>query len=52
VQIPKKLKIVNVGIKLFYDTAILQKAEAVHVNWQPAPKLEKEIEDILQRIGG
>jgi hypothetical protein len=50
--IPKQLRIINVGIRLFYDTAITQKVEAVHVNWQPAPELEKDIEEILDKIGG
>jgi len=26
------------------------KIEAVHVNWEPKPKLEKEVEDILDKI--
>ncbi len=50
--IPKELRIVNVGIRLFYDTAIAQKVDAVHVNWQPSPELEKDIEEILDKIGG
>jgi len=50
--IPKQLRIVNVGIRLFYDTAVMQKIESVHVNWEPGQKLDRDIEDILDKIGG
>lgn len=50
--LPAKIKVINLGIRLFYNTAVHQKVEAVHVNWQPTPKLEPEIEEMLARIGG
>lgn len=57
--IPDKLYIINVGIRLFYETAIHQRIEAVHVNWLPPPsqsaetsdEIDKEIQEILNRIG-
>jgi hypothetical protein len=52
--IPVKLYIINIGIRLFYETAIQQHIEAIHVNWLPPPapeEIDKEIEDILNRIG-
>jgi hypothetical protein len=49
--VPKELYIVNVGIKLFYDEAVTQKIEVVHVSWQPPHYIEKDIETILDRIG-
>jgi hypothetical protein len=52
--IPKKLYIVNIGIRLFYETAIQQHIEAIHINWLPPPpseEIDKEIEEILNRIG-
>jgi hypothetical protein len=52
--IPKKLYIINIGIRLFYETAIQQHIEAVHINWLPPPaseEIDKEIEEILNRIG-
>jgi hypothetical protein len=52
--IPNKLHIINIGIRLFYETAIQQHIEAVHVNWLPPPpaeEIDKEIEEILNRIG-
>jgi hypothetical protein len=50
--IPKKLQIINIGIRVFYETATNQKVEAVHVNWQPPQQMEKDIAEILERIGG
>jgi hypothetical protein len=50
--IPKQLRIVNVGVKLFYDTAVEQKVTAAHVDWQPGPLLENDIEEILDKMGG
>jgi hypothetical protein len=51
--IPNKLYILNIGIRLFYETAINQQIEAVHVNWLPPSEetVDKEIEEILNRIG-
>jgi hypothetical protein len=51
--IPNKLYILNIGIRLFYETAIDQQIEAVHVNWLPPSEetADKEIEEILNRIG-
>ncbi len=41
---------INIGLRLFYQSLTEQKTEAVHVNWEPKPKLEKEVEDILDKI--
>jgi len=52
ITLPKHVRILNVGAKLFYDSAIAQNVEAVHVDWRPEPALEKDIEQILDRMGG
>lgn len=44
------LQVVNVGLELFNDALIAQGVNSVHVSWQPPPKLEKELEDILSKI--
>ena len=49
-MIPKNLRVINVGLRLFYQSLKEQKIESVHVNWVPKPKLEKDIEDILDKI--
>ncbi len=45
-----ELKVVNIGLETFYRALVDQGVKAVHVIWQPPPKLEKEYEDILSKI--
>ena len=45
-----ELKVINVGLDIFYNALQMQNVKAVDVNWKPAPKLEKEIEEILDKI--
>lgn len=49
-MIPNNLRVINIGLRLFYQSLTEQKIEAVHINWEPKPKLEKDIEDILDKI--
>ena len=49
-MIPNTLRVINIGLRLVYQSVTEQKFEAVHVNWEPKPKLEKEVEDILDKI--
>jgi hypothetical protein len=45
-----ELKVINVGLDIFYDALQMQNVKAVDVNWRPTPKLEKETEDILDKL--
>jgi hypothetical protein len=45
-----ELKVINIGLELFNDALKAQGVNSVQVSWQPAPKLEKEYEDILSKI--
>lgn len=45
-----ELKVINIGLELFNDALKAQGVNSVQVSWQPAPKLEKEYEDILGKI--
>jgi hypothetical protein len=45
-----ELRVINIGLELFNDALKAQGVDSVQVSWQPAPKLEKEYDDILQRI--
>ncbi|HDD26642.1 MAG TPA: fdrA domain protein [Acidilobales archaeon] len=45
-----KPKIINIGLEHFYRELKAQGVEVGHVLWQPPPKLEKELEDILSKI--
>jgi hypothetical protein len=45
-----ELKVINIGLELFNDALKAQGVNSVQVSWQPAPKLEKEYEDILSKM--
>ncbi len=45
-----ELKVINIGIEIFYNALLDQGIKAVHITWQPPPKLEKEYRDILSKI--
>ncbi len=45
-----ELKVINVGLDIFYNALQMQNVQVVDVNWKPSPKLEKEIEDILDKM--
>jgi len=48
--IPDNLRVINIGLRLFYQSLMEQRVEAAHVNWEPKPKLDKKTEDILDKI--
>ena len=45
-----ELRVINIGLDIFYNALQMQNVKAVDVSWRPAPKLEKETEDILDKI--
>jgi hypothetical protein len=45
-----ELNVVNIGIEIFYNALKLQNIKVVDVNWNPPPKLDKETEDLLDKI--
>ena len=44
------LKVINIGLDIFYNALQMQNVKTVDVNWRPAPKLDKESDDILDKI--
>ena len=46
----KELKIVNLGVKAFYDDLKSQEKEAVHVAWKPPAGGDKRLQDMLKRL--
>ena len=44
------LRVINIGLDVFYQALKEQGAEAVQVSWKPPVKLEKEYKDILDKI--
>lgn len=45
-----ELKVINVGLKIFYEDLKKQGIKAVQVNYQPPPKLEKELKEKLEEL--
>ncbi len=45
-----ELKVVNVGLRIFYDDLKKQGVKAVHVTYQPPPKLEKRLAEALEKL--
>ncbi len=45
-----KIKALNIGLDIFYESFKAQDVEVVHVVWQPPPKLEKKLEEALKKI--
>ncbi len=46
----KKPRVINIGLEHFYHELKKQGVEVVHVVWRPKPKLEKDLEKILEKI--
>lgn len=44
------LNVVNIGLDIFYNALKLQNIKVVDVSWNPPPKLDKETEDLLDKI--
>jgi hypothetical protein len=45
-----ELNVVNIGLEIFHNALKLQNIKVVDVNWSPPPKLDKETEDLLNKI--
>ncbi len=45
-----ELNVLNIGLEIFHDGLKLQDIKVVDVNWNPPPKLDKETEDLLDKI--
>jgi hypothetical protein len=45
-----ELRVINLGLDIFYNALAAQEVKAIDVDWKPAPKLDKESEDILDKI--
>jgi hypothetical protein len=45
-----ELNVVNIGLEIFHNALKLQNIKVIDVNWSPPPKLDKETEDLLDKI--
>ncbi len=46
----KKPRVINIGIKKFYDALIRQNVEAVQIEWHPVKQQSEEILDLLSKL--
>ena len=45
-----ELKVVNVGLSIFYRDLKKQGVKVVQVSWQPPPKLGEDLEEALKKL--
>lgn len=46
----EKLKVINIGIKPFYDALKAQGVEVVHVDWRPPAGGDREALKLLEKL--
>lgn len=46
----KDLKVINIGLKSFYNDLKAQNVQAVHVNWKPRAGGNKKMASLLDRL--
>ncbi|MGH9988050.1 MAG: hypothetical protein ACRD8W_29270 [Nitrososphaeraceae archaeon] len=44
------LRVINIGMTIFYDALKVQNIKVVQVDWKPGPVLDKLSEEILSKI--
>ncbi|MEM4488709.1 MAG: hypothetical protein QXK88_07950 [Desulfurococcaceae archaeon] len=50
-DLPKEdLKVINVGLRVFYEELKKQGVKVIHVSFEPKVRLEKELEEKLAKL--
>jgi hypothetical protein len=44
------LKVINVGLELFYESLVVQGTEVVQVGWTPPAGGDQEIAELLEKL--
>ena len=44
------LRVINIGMNIFYDALRVQNVIVIQVDWKPGPVLDKLSEEILSKI--
>lgn len=47
-----ELKAINVGLEVFYQALLNQKAPVMHVNWRPPVGGDAKMTSVLDRLSG
>ena len=45
-----ELRVINVGLDIFYKDLTRQGVKSIQVSWQPPPKLEKKLGEALKKL--
>jgi FdrA protein len=45
-----KIKVINLGVKIFYDSLKEQGVEVIHVDWRPPAGGDKELLKLLEML--
>lgn len=46
----QEVKVVNIGLREFFESLVQQNVEAVHVEWKPPAQGDQELMDILDKL--
>ncbi len=46
----EKPKVINMGLKSFYESLKEQKVDTVHINWKPPAGGKRDLMEILSKI--
>ena len=46
-----EIKVINIGVKTFYDSLRDQGVEVIHVDWRPPASGELELAKLLEKLG-
>lgn len=45
-----ELNVMNVGLEIFFNALKIQNVKVIDVNWSPPAKLDKETQDLLDKL--
>jgi hypothetical protein len=46
----EEIKVINIGIREFFDALISQEVDVIHVNWKPPAQGDPEMQNILSKL--
>ena len=49
-EILQDVRVINIGLELFYQELSRQHCNVINVNWNPPPKISKKTEDFLNKL--
>ncbi len=45
-----ELRVINIGVKVFYDSLTSQGVKVIHVDWHPPASGDTELEKLLEKL--